>query len=302
MPSGFENLLAQITLTEHGIASDQAALQHQSLEQSQRGFVLVGLVGTTVGDLGLGDRQPRLMGDQRQEMNRLLHTVEAAPGGLTIHSKGLERDLFGGWRPTQQGLGPSGEGGFQGNLVQRHEHLADAPRLEGSTGEPEAVHQRNVVVAGPLADGRVATGTAKYCAARQRQHGRQRMLAAVTAARVGDLGEKLKQTKVSARVHARASSGASCQSILFLSPPNQICQWPWTFSRGWLLQCRVGVYLQLESIEEIACAAGAGEVSDGQRNVQEGGGDAIATDRPRSFGVWVAGLWLLGPRPGRRVQ
>ena len=60
MPLGVENLLAQVALAEHRVTGDQAAFQHQPLQQPEGGLVFIGLVDTAVGDLRLSDRQPRL--------------------------------------------------------------------------------------------------------------------------------------------------------------------------------------------------------------------------------------------------
>src|SRR5262249_18317903 len=78
-----------------------------------------------------------------------------------------------GIRPSrasaQQGLGPAGQGGLQGGRRDGHEHLADTAGLGGPPGEAEAVHQLDVVVVGPLGDGRIAAGAAQDGAAGQRQ-------------------------------------------------------------------------------------------------------------------------------------
>jgi hypothetical protein len=60
---------------------------------------------------------------------------------------------------------------------------------------------------GPLGDGGRAAGAAEEGAAGQREHGRQGVLAAVTAAGVGDLGKELEPTEVRARIHAMSLRG-----------------------------------------------------------------------------------------------
>ena len=58
MPLGVEDFLAQVTLAEYRIAGDQAALQHQSPQQSQGRLVFIGLVDAALGNLHLSERQP----------------------------------------------------------------------------------------------------------------------------------------------------------------------------------------------------------------------------------------------------
>ena len=102
MPLGVENLLAQVALAEHRVTGDQAAFQHQSLQQPEGGLVFIRLVDAAVGDLRLGDRQPRLVGDQRQQMHRLVQAVETAAGRLPVQGASL------GWRLVTPGaVGPT---------------------------------------------------------------------------------------------------------------------------------------------------------------------------------------------------
>jgi hypothetical protein len=89
MALGVADLSAQIALTEHRVAGDQTAFQHQSLQQSKGGLVFIRLIDTAVWDLGLGDRQPRLVGEQRQQMHRLVQAIETPASRLTVRSARL---------------------------------------------------------------------------------------------------------------------------------------------------------------------------------------------------------------------
>lgn len=170
VPLGVENLPAQIALTEHRVTGDQAAFQHHTVEQSKGGLVFIRLVVTAVGDLGLGDRQPRLVGDQRQQMHGLVQAVETAASGFPVQGARLGWPLVSSERSAQEGLSPPGQGTLECGPVQRDEHLADATELGGGSGEPEAVHEGDVVIDGPLCDGGIAPRTAHDGAANQSQY------------------------------------------------------------------------------------------------------------------------------------
>jgi hypothetical protein len=193
VPAAVEDLAAQVPLAEDGVAGDQAALQDQAREQPESGLVLVGLLGAAAGHLGLGHRQPRPVGHQGQQVDGLAQPIEAAAGRLAVQRQGVGGGLVGRGDPAQQGLGPAGQGGLQGGRRHGHEHLADAAGLGGPPGESEAVHQLDVMVVGPLGDGRIAAGAAQDGAAGQRQDRRQGMLAAMAAAGIGDLAEEVEQ-------------------------------------------------------------------------------------------------------------
>jgi hypothetical protein len=133
----------------------------------------------------------------------LAQPVEAAAGRLAVQGEGVGGARVGRGDPAQQGLGPAGQGGLQGGRGHGQEHLADAAGLGGPPGEAEAVHQLDVMVVGPLGDGRIAAGAAQDGAAGQRQDRRQGMLTAMAAAGVGDLAEEVEQAEFPGRVHAR---------------------------------------------------------------------------------------------------
>jgi hypothetical protein len=171
MPLGVEDLSAQVALTEHRVAGDQTAFQHQPVQQPKRGLVFIRLVDAALRDLGLGDRQPRLVGEQREQMHRLVQAVETPAGRLTVEGARL------GWRlvrlewSAQHGYGPPRQGALQRGPTQRDEHLANATRLGRPPRESETVHEGDIPIASPLADGVVTARAAHDGAANQPQHG-----------------------------------------------------------------------------------------------------------------------------------
>ena len=220
MAAAIEDPAAQVALTEDGIAGDQAALQDQPREQPQRGLVLVGLVRAATRHLSLGDRQPRAVGHQGQQVDGLAQPVEAAAGRLTVQGERVKGAVVGRGETAQQVLGPAGQGGLQGGRGYGHEHLADAAGLGGPPGEAEAMHQSDVLVVSPLADGRITAGTAQDSAAGQSQDGRQRMLTTVAATGIRDLAKEVDQAESKGRVHAKVLILVpSWTAVRYLSPP-----------------------------------------------------------------------------------
>jgi hypothetical protein len=171
MGLGVNNLLAQIALTEHRVAGDQSAFEHQTLQQPKSGLVFIRLVAAAVRHLGLGDRQPRLLGDQRQQMHRLVQAIEAAAGRLAVESASQGKSLAGLEWPAQQEFGPLRQGVLQRGRTQRDEDLANATGLGRPSRESETMHEGDFLIAGPLADGVVTASAAHDGAANQAQHG-----------------------------------------------------------------------------------------------------------------------------------
>ena len=66
------HLLAEIALTEHGVAGHQTPLEGQPFEQPKACLVLVGLLLAAVGDGRLRERQTRFMSQQREQMHGFL--------------------------------------------------------------------------------------------------------------------------------------------------------------------------------------------------------------------------------------
>jgi hypothetical protein len=171
MALGDANLSAQIALTEHRVAGDQATFQHQSLQKSKGGLVFIRLIDAAARDLGLRDRQPRFVGEQRQQMDRLVQAVETPAGRLAVEGARLGWRLVGRERLAQHGFSPPRQGALQRGPTQRDDHLANAARLGRPARESEAVHEGDILIASPLADGVVTARAAHDGAANQAQHG-----------------------------------------------------------------------------------------------------------------------------------
>lgn len=121
-----DDLRAEITLAEHGVAGDQTALQDQIREQPKAGLMFVGLVEDAVGDGPLGERQPRLVGDDREQMHGLAKAVGTATSRLAVDRERFRWQWVVPARPAQQRFGPSRQCGLEGGDVQGDEQLADA--------------------------------------------------------------------------------------------------------------------------------------------------------------------------------
>ena len=120
------DLLREIPLTEHGVAGDHSSFEDQAFEEPKGRLVLVGLIVATVGNGCLSERQARLVGHQRQQMDRFFEAVKAAPGRLAVKGESVERRLLTGNRFVQERPGPPGQRVFEGHRVQSHEHLTNS--------------------------------------------------------------------------------------------------------------------------------------------------------------------------------
>ena len=115
----------------------------------------------------------------------------AAPAGrLAVEGGGPES--FGG--RGQQRLRPAAQRRLEGPHVQQQEQVAIRPGGRGRAREAEAVHQGEVLEAGPLGDGLERLGPAEDGRAGSRQQGDVGEATALGVARVGDVGEVGEQT------------------------------------------------------------------------------------------------------------
>jgi hypothetical protein len=196
------DLLREITLTEHGVAGDHVPCEDQAFEKSKGRLVLVGLVVAAVGNGCLGKRYARLVGHQRQQMHRFFEAVEAAPGRLAVEGEGVQRRQFTGNRFAKDRPDPPGQRVFEGLCVQSHQHLANSSHLRRCTREAEPVHERDVLVLCPLANRRVTLCAAHDGTTRECEDRREGVSPPVPTARIGDLGKKGKQTTTKRHFHA----------------------------------------------------------------------------------------------------
>jgi len=171
-----DDLRVEITLAEHGVAGDQAAFQDKSREQPKAGLMFVGLVEDAVGDGPLGERQPRLVGHQREQVYGLAEAVGTATGRLAVDRKRFQRQSVVPTRPAQQGFGPWGQCGLEGGDVQGDEPLTDASKFGRPPREAQTVHQRDVMVGRPLGDRGVTPRPTEDRARHQAEDRRERML------------------------------------------------------------------------------------------------------------------------------
>jgi hypothetical protein len=99
--------------------------------------------------------------------------------------------------------------------------------LGRDSGEPETIHEGDVVIDSPLGDGGVAARAADDGAANEAKHSGQGMLATVTRPRIRDLGEEGQQIMRRRRIHSVTlyqRHFLRFDSLLY--PPNQSCQRP----------------------------------------------------------------------------
>ena len=194
-----------------GVAGDHAPLQGHPVEQPQRRLVLVGLVLGAVGHGHLSEREARSVGHQGEQVHGLLQAVETAPGRLAVEGERL------------QGAGPRGLAGAGSSWPtgSTRPRRPSRPRRSGPCGSPwgavreaESMHQRDVLVLPPLADRRVTPRAGHEGATHQGEDGREAVSPSVPAARIGDLGQKGKQTSSDGRFHATPPCNASQENRL----------------------------------------------------------------------------------------
>ena len=232
VPALVEDLLRKVALTEHRVAGDHVPRQIRLVEHLERRLVLVGLVLDPAGDGHLGDRQPRLMRHQREQMHRLCEAVETAPNRLAVQGErhqglGSRRD-----RPAEISLDPPRQSGLECLHVQGNQHLANPARFRRLSREAELVNPENLEILAPLPDRRETARARHHRATNQGENRRERMPPSVATARIGNLGKKGKQTLPVGRFHAAPPCShfqrnpPRTRSDAFLIPPKSNCQEP----------------------------------------------------------------------------
>ena len=185
-----DDLLAEVALTEDGVADDDPIPNGQQSQQFQGRLVLVGLgIDAHLNE----DRfdQRRVGGDQMLS-GRL--AVAAAPQGLAVERNRLflpRRPGGGRRRPRPD---PAREGGLEGGRVEATEQAGQAGGGGGlAAGEAQGVGQGRAVVAAELGDGLQALAAGQDGDDAQGQDGRQRVAAPPGGAGVRDGGQGLDQ-------------------------------------------------------------------------------------------------------------
>ena len=206
-----DDLGADVTLAEDGIAKDDASLDRQNAEQFEGGFVLVGLGIDPYLDKDSFDER----GVGGDEVLAGHHAVAAAAQGLAIQGEGFF--LLGVVRcarDRRSRLDPAREGGLEGGGVEAGEQLGQTGGSRGlAAGEAQSVGQRDAVVAAELGDGDGSLATAQHGEDDEGENSWQRMASAVAAPRVGHFGENLDQGKSHEGVSVSAGRGCPLYSI-----------------------------------------------------------------------------------------
>jgi hypothetical protein len=83
------DLGADVALAEHGVTGDQAAFEGKGLQEPKARLMLIGLVGDAARDGPLGERQPRLVGHEGEQVHGLSEAIATAPGRLAVQGEGL---------------------------------------------------------------------------------------------------------------------------------------------------------------------------------------------------------------------
>jgi hypothetical protein len=185
--------LGYIPVREHSIAADQFALHGQDAQETQGGFVLVGL--------GIDTQLPQdrgvVGGESRQQVDSGDLAVAAALERLAVQGYRLDRRRASLHPDTQDGLEglqvddaeDLGKGGLGGRL------FASEPQGEGESG---------AMVASELGDGLQALHAGEHGEDGEGENGGQGMDTAAGFAGIGDGSEEFDERRAS---HRDTSSG-----------------------------------------------------------------------------------------------